>query len=382
MLLSWMRRWPWASMIALLASALPPAPVRADSMEETPPHYSVSWVRGRGAEQCPDRRELAGEIKRRLGRRVFASGAPRSLEVHVFRDGGTLTSFIYLRDEHGSLLGSRELESDDSSCESIFSATVLAAALVIDPEADLKPASPSPDEASPAEQQDAAVATTAASGGAALSPAPPAGAPSDPPPAGRSPLCPPCLPGTKACPDATPCRRQRRDGQGVSVRLGVALSARVLPDPAPGLALSVEPSLASNWSATLGALYLAPTDAEVPGAAVFRVGMSALHLGAGLYALRTERHRLLLEAGLLAGTLHVSVLTPVPTKPGDFPCLAAHGGARTQVLLGWGWFLGLGGQAIVPLFYRAFKIEGRSEPVWPQPVVGGVATLGAGVLLE
>ena len=146
----------------------------------------------------------------------------------------------------------------------------------------------------------------------------------------------------------------------------------------------VEPSLASNWSATLGALYLAPTDAKIPGAAVFRVGMSALSLGAALHALRTARQRLVLEAGLLAGALHVSVLTPVPTQPGDFPCLAAYGGARAQVLMGSGWFLGLGGQAIAPLFYRAFafRVDGSSEPVWQQPEVGGLATLGAGVLLE
>lgn len=63
---------------------------------------------------------LAAEVEQRLGRAVF----------------------VYVRDASGHAIGHRSLESDEPSCGALVSATALAIALVIDPDALARPPGP------------------------------------------------------------------------------------------------------------------------------------------------------------------------------------------------------------------------------------------------
>lgn len=318
--------------------------------------YSLSWVRAEGAEQCPDSRELARQVEQRLGREVFALTAPLSLEIQVAREAGLFRSAIYLRDEQGNLLGRRLLYSDDATCESVFSATVLAALLVIDPQAALRGAE-SVQSAPPIAETTAPVDTRNASPRTGLF----------------------SMPSARPVP-VEPARTDPSQERSVAVSLSALASALVIPRPSPGLALAVEPRLARYWSGWIGALYVMPADAEVRGTAHFSVGLSALTLGVAARAAEARQYRLSLDAGPLVGALHASVLSPIPAGPGDFLFLAASAGVRPTICLGRGWLVGLGGHAVVPLLRRGFKVRGEPSVVWRQPALGAVASVGVGAV--
>src|SRR5688572_21992886 len=80
----------WRTLVRLtaLALALAARPAWAETPPEPVPEerYSLSWVRGEGAEDCPPRSELANEVTKRLGRSPFEETATRSIEIQVDRD--------------------------------------------------------------------------------------------------------------------------------------------------------------------------------------------------------------------------------------------------------------------------------------------------------
>jgi hypothetical protein len=83
-------------------------------------------------------------VEKRLGRAVFVSAAQAdvSVEGHVepTRDGWHAS--LLVRDARGTLLGTRELAAEGQSCGALKSELVLVIALMIDPEAAMRPPPP------------------------------------------------------------------------------------------------------------------------------------------------------------------------------------------------------------------------------------------------
>ena len=125
-----------AGGVALICGALA-AGARAE-----PSPVRFGWVRGRGADTCPSRREIADQIAERLGRSPFTEGAARSIDAVVTRSEAGWRAEIYVREQDGAPAGARELTSEAPDCGPLASACVLAIALAIDPEAVTRPPPP------------------------------------------------------------------------------------------------------------------------------------------------------------------------------------------------------------------------------------------------
>ena len=99
--------------------------------------YALSFVRGAGAEGCPNRHDLEREVSEKLGRAPFEPAASRSIEILTERTPEGHRSVVSVIDRDGKLIGRRVLLDETATCAPIFSATALAVALLIDPEAAL-----------------------------------------------------------------------------------------------------------------------------------------------------------------------------------------------------------------------------------------------------
>lgn len=95
-----------------------------------------SWVRARGADQCPGPSAVTDAVESRLARAVFSSSAAQSIEAIVSRADNQWSVELYLRNVDGTLLGSRTLSSERAECEAAVEAAVFAITLALDPDAD------------------------------------------------------------------------------------------------------------------------------------------------------------------------------------------------------------------------------------------------------
>jgi hypothetical protein len=349
-----MRAALWS--LCLACGLLAPSLCRAQAARaET--GYALSWVRGEGAEQCPSGRDLTREVEARVGRALFDAAAERSVEVQVSRENGSYHSNVYVRAADGQTIGRRALESNEASCAPIFQATVLAVALVIDPEAE------------PRDDHPKAVATFApvASSIPAVPPAPS--------PAARVAAVTPA-PSAVSSPSPTPTFQAPAHALSTLSVRGV-LSSALVPGTSPGLALDFSIRPAKDWGFSAGALYLSPTIASRDTGRV-QIGLSAATLGATFDAARLDHVRLMLEADAWGGALQTAVLSPTPTAPGPFAFLAFELGARAQTALSRGVFAEIGGGLAVPLLRRGLFVAGAAEPIWREPALAGLGFFGLG----
>lgn len=107
---------------------------------------SLSWLRMPGSEECIATQALARSVEERLGRRVFVSAAEADVSVEgriEKRVPGGWHSVITIRDSKGALLGTREIDRPDPSCDAVSEPLALIIAVMIDPEAKLS-SSPAP----------------------------------------------------------------------------------------------------------------------------------------------------------------------------------------------------------------------------------------------
>ncbi len=127
------------------------APARAQE-QAAPRTSSLSWVRMPGAERCVPSRGLAEAVEARLGRTVFVSAADAELAVEgrVEPEGEGFRATIVLSEAGGEVLGERSIATDDPSCAALAEPLALVVAVMIDPDAALRPESePSGDELAP-----------------------------------------------------------------------------------------------------------------------------------------------------------------------------------------------------------------------------------------
>lgn len=108
------------------------APLRFD--EKT--HFSLSWVRLPGAEDCVTGKKLSRAVEARLHRPALGAPAQSDVAIEGFiekTDEGTFHAVVTIIDAHGKLMGKRELE--EASCHDMDDSLALAIALMIDPDA-------------------------------------------------------------------------------------------------------------------------------------------------------------------------------------------------------------------------------------------------------
>jgi len=94
-----------------------------------------------GAESCVSTQALARAVEARLHRPVFVSAARADLSVEgsvePIADPPGWRATVRVRDEHGTLLGEREIAIQGPSCGDLGEPVALVIALMIDPDADL-----------------------------------------------------------------------------------------------------------------------------------------------------------------------------------------------------------------------------------------------------
>ncbi len=187
-------------LVAVAAMTLPSVAHAADAKTS-----SLSWLRMPGADGCVATQPLARAVEERLGRTVFvsASQADVSVEGRIERKAGAWHAVLTLRDANGATLGTRELDRRDASCDAMTEPLALIVAVMIDPEAALRPR-PAPREAPPPELP------------------PPTEKPASPPPVEDRPAPPPPRPA----PRTEPWRFE--GGAQLGVNYGLA------PNVAPG----------------------------------------------------------------------------------------------------------------------------------------------------
>jgi hypothetical protein len=344
-----------APIVAAAAAvlALCPAGARAD-----PAPVRFDWVRGRGADACPSRREVADQVAARLGKSPFVEDAARSIDAYVTRSDQGWRAEIDVRDEHGAPAGVRELTSEAPDCAPIASACVLAIALAIDPDAATRPPPPSP----------------------APSPAPPA----PPPPAGEIPPparppapVPPPLPWLQPSPPAVTASPAPPPagigGSSVALRAGAGLGLL----PGPGVAISLAGAVAVGRSAQITgeAIYL-PEARTSDGD--FAFGLTALSIGACGTVVRGAWADLGACGALWVGALHAVVYHLEPTNPGDWAWAAASATPRLRIRLASRLHLELATHVIVPFVRRAFTATGRAAPVFQEAPLTAVPLAGLG----
>lgn len=131
-------RLGFVALLAVIAVMFTALGSRADESRTS----SLSWLRMPGADSCVATQSLARAVEERLGRPVFvsASAADVSVEGRIEkRPGGGFRAVITIRDAKGALLGTRQLERRDGTCESMNAELALVIAVMIDPDAAMRP---------------------------------------------------------------------------------------------------------------------------------------------------------------------------------------------------------------------------------------------------
>jgi hypothetical protein len=351
-------RWlGWVATAASVAVWHAPASAQTPAPQSS---YALSWVRGEGAEECPNRKWLASEVERRLGRPVFDVDAERSIEVEVLLLGGQYRSEMFVRDGTGHVLGHRSLQGDEPGCAALANAVALAIALVIDPDAlsrEQKPAS-----------------STAAF---ELAPRPP-----EPPP---PPSAPEPVPPVAACPKpAAPVAPQPPSLPDTFTRTFFSfrglVGAGFVPRVAPGAELAFE-GVGTRRLGIEVTSTLMPSHPVDRGLGSLDIGMTGARVLLSYELLTTRRARLSAGLGAGVGALHVGVRAPLPViAPGDYWYAAGDLATKLQVLVGSGIFAELGLVAQVPIVPQKFLVAGQGDAVWGQSLFAGAGFAGVGVL--
>jgi hypothetical protein len=136
------RQW----MGSLLAGAILAVAATALALPKT----RLVYVRGEGAEGCPEAMELRLAVLHRLGYSPFDPNAKESIVLFIRREDDRLKAGVDLIDEQGLSRGSRFLDAPAKSCDELIAAAALSISLAIDPERAMANApSPTPKRAPP-----------------------------------------------------------------------------------------------------------------------------------------------------------------------------------------------------------------------------------------
>jgi hypothetical protein len=307
---------PHRALTGLALLLLAPAAASAD-----PVVVRLDWVRAPGAERCPDGAALARGVAARLGRDPFGTAGERAVEGLVARADDAFTARLSLRDRAGALLGTRSLSSASPDCAALMGAVTLAVALMVDPEAALRPR------------------------------------PTAPVPAPRAPTPP------------TP--------RPVTVGVDVVGTAGLLPGAAPGVALRATGPITGRLGWSVAALYF-PESRTSPDDG-FAFGWTGVSAALCVDLVRGARGAVMGCGGALVGGMHAVVYRPAPEVPGDRGWFGLTAGARAELAPGGPWRLSAEAALLAPVTRHRYDVIGRANAAFEQSAVAGVASLGVGL---
>ncbi len=103
------------------------------------PTSRLVYVRGAGAESCPDEPEMRRAVATRLGYDPFRPLASTTLTAEVRRENGVFRGRVKLVDDAGVERGARDLESRAADCRDLTTAMALSMSIAIDPLSLMRP---------------------------------------------------------------------------------------------------------------------------------------------------------------------------------------------------------------------------------------------------
>ncbi|KYG10870.1 hypothetical protein BE21_58620 [Sorangium cellulosum] len=316
---TWFQHAALAAMTAAAIATLGIAPVQAEP-RAAPTRVRLEFLRGPGAEDCPDERFLRAQTIRRLaGVDPFDAAAPLTLTASIERQRGELAATLFLRDRSG-----RGLWADGFSarvdCEVLVSAIALSIAVLLDGNelpamSGATPDLPAAPGAPPAPPQPTDQAMVPVQPCSPDRPCPPQPAPA--PVSSSQKTSPPrkTPPGSSAPPAPSETFRWTA---GLDVVTGLGLT--------PGVSLGSAMSIGARWPAWSMAL-------EVRGLSSLSADIEEVTMAASFVTANVAvcLHRHILFA---CGALELGVLRVVPEVPLDaalFPNLGVGFGGRIGV---------------------------------------------------
>jgi hypothetical protein len=319
--------------------------------------YALSFVRGAGAEGCPGRQDLEREVSAKLGYSPFDGGAPKSIEILTELRPDGYRSVVSAVDGDGKLLGRRVLSSDEPSCAPIFSATALAVALLIDPEAALRNSAPTNEAVGRFEIDE------------------PVKPPPRPPPSPLAPSVPPVYPLPTKVVVREPLPREKANvftGADAGVAFGL------VPAASPVVGIFVDGRPDPFWGFSLSALYVSKQSVSDDAGATLDVSLTTFGLALTVSAVDRPKFRLAPDLGFIAGALHVAVREGQALHSSDQGFYALGAGVRAELVVIRGLFLTTRVGAVIPFIRRGLSVEGALEPIWLEPGFAGIASFGVG----
>jgi len=97
------------------------------------PSSRLVYVRGPGAEHCPDQTTVREAVRKRLGYDPFFPNSDKTIIARVVRDSSKLRGEVELIDEHGAQVGKREFSAAQNECDQLVRAMALSISIAIDP---------------------------------------------------------------------------------------------------------------------------------------------------------------------------------------------------------------------------------------------------------
>jgi hypothetical protein len=320
------RRFP-KTIRSLVAGCALLAGVAARAEQTSPVGVHLSWVRAEGAEDCPDAAAIETEVAARLGATPFRRAPTQFIEAVVTRQAERLQVTIAMRGPDGKLIGNRTLASTSGDCRSVANAAALTIAILIDPDALMRPPAPAP-------------------------PSPPAASLAATGPTGR-------------------------------ITVLAVGSWGLLPQVAAGIALSMTVNVARRAAVGIMGAFLPERRSMLPNDG-FAFGLSYgeivgcfVPIERGPSGVRGE-----LCGGFAAGLLHAVVYTSTPLDPGERWMFAAAQLARLVIPLFRSGVLECGAELAEPFPRRAFFVEGRPsgmDTVFTQPALAVTGFVGLGL---
>jgi hypothetical protein len=143
---SGLRRLVTATAFALVSAA--------SGYASASPTARLSYVRGPGAETCPDEDAMRRAVATRLGYDPFRVSAPITLSVSIRRTKETYAGEVKLVDDGGLERGARTFESRASECAEIAETIALSMSIAVDPQSALAPPKAEPPPAEEPEHVD------------------------------------------------------------------------------------------------------------------------------------------------------------------------------------------------------------------------------------
>ncbi|WP_437641383.1 hypothetical protein [Sorangium sp. So ce854] len=298
----------------------------------------LDYVRGPGAERCPDASFLRAEVARVAGADPFRDDAPLLVSVRIERQGPDLVASLALRDGQGDTRWADGLTTS-SACDVLVAGVGLAIATQLLRAPERAPAEPSPAEPSPAEPSSRRPAQVPRE--ASQAPPPGHATRGAPEPAARTAPKPPRAAAPE--PLVSPVREANAEPPGpwrFEVGLGATVGLGITPGVAAGTTLAVGVRW-SDWSVAVEGRGLVSLAKEVEG---LPLGMTAF--SAATVACLRGRH--LFGCGLAT----LGAVRFVPEDPWNMHL-------RSKALVGVGVRLGCAWR-----LSDRWSVNGHAEAIW------------------